>query len=63
MLCCQKCKGRVFVDRVESSVDHLETYCIICGSRKIYRPPSRFGGSIQWLHERERTLTKKYNGL
>jgi DNA-directed RNA polymerase subunit RPC12/RpoP len=60
---CFRCKGRVFVDRVESSVDHLEVYCVICGMRRMFHPPSRFGGSVQWLHEKEKTLLKTYNGL
>ena len=63
MIICKKCKGRIFVDRVESSIDHLEVYCIICGLRKIYHPPSKFGSSVQWLHKIETGLTKKYNGM
>jgi len=63
MIYCKKCKGRIFIDRVECSVDHLEVYCIICGLRKIYRPPSRFGSSVQWLHATELNRMKKYNGL
>lgn len=63
MIICKKCRGRVFVDRIEGSVDHLEVYCIICGLRKIYHLPSRFGSSVQWLHAVELNLMKKYNGL
>jgi hypothetical protein len=37
---CGKCNGRMFVDRQYSSQIHIETYCICCGSRKFFHPPS-----------------------
>ena len=40
MIYCNKCEGRMFVDRQYSSMIHLETYCIRCGSRNFYHPPS-----------------------
>lgn len=40
MLYCRKCNGRMFMDRQYSTTMHLETYCIRCGSRKFYHPPS-----------------------
>ncbi len=30
----------MFVDRQYSSQIHIETYCICCGSRKFFHPPS-----------------------
>ena len=51
---CDKCKGKVFIDRQYSSSDHIETSCIGCGKRKFYHPPqdSREG---RWL-----LLNEKY---
>ena len=63
MLKCHKCTGRIFIDRVELSIDHLEIYCIMCGMRKIFHPPSKFGRSVQWLHQMEMDLIKNRNGL
>jgi hypothetical protein len=40
MIKCEKCSKRMFVDRQYSNIDHLETYCICCGSRTFYHPPS-----------------------
>jgi hypothetical protein len=30
---CQKCNGRVFVDRVFSQKLHIELFCVMCGKR------------------------------
>jgi hypothetical protein len=62
MLNCKKCKGRLFVDRVFTSHDHLETFCIICGGRNIYHPPSKFERNIQWLHQNELKRMMVWNG-
>jgi hypothetical protein len=40
MMKCQRCSGRVLVDRQYTSIQHIETYCISCGSRKFFHPPS-----------------------
>lgn len=52
MLKCKKCKARMFIDRSFSSKDHLETYCITCGTRVFFHPPLE---SIegQWLLKKE----------
>lgn len=63
MIICYKCRGAVFIDRCESSVDHLEIYCVMCGMRKVFHPPSRFGRSVQWLHQVERKFLSRANGL
>jgi hypothetical protein len=61
MIKCKKCKGKVFVDRVFSERDHLETFCINCGKRDMYHPPSRFQ-DIKWLADREKVLMDRKNG-
>jgi hypothetical protein len=52
MLFCKRCRGRVFIDRQYSSIQHMETYCVICGLRTFFHPPveSREG---KWLLEKE----------
>jgi len=40
MIHCNRCMGRMFIDRQYSSTIHLETYCIRCGHRKFYHPPA-----------------------
>lgn len=52
MLKCDKCRGRVFIDRTYSSWMHLETYCILCGTRKFYNPPEKTTEG-QWLLKKE----------
>jgi hypothetical protein len=49
MLICKKCKGRVFVDRTFSADNHIETFCIICGSRKFYHNWGADDLEAQWL--------------
>jgi len=55
---CRKCKGRVFIDRQYSSIDHIETFCIMCGARKFFHPPSQ---SLEgrWLLEKEKLRAKR----
>lgn len=57
MLFCKKCKGRMFVDRLYSTADHLETQCILCGSRKFFHPPSE-SEEGRWLLAKERVRAK-----
>lgn len=52
MLKCPRCAGRVLVDRQYSSVAHLETYCIKCGKRKFYHPPTDSSEGT-WLLKKE----------
>lgn len=40
MINCTRCNGRMFIDRQYTEVNNLELYCIICGSRKFFHPPS-----------------------
>jgi hypothetical protein len=57
MFPCHKCNGRLFIDRLHTTIMHIETYCIRCGSRKFYHPPteSREG---RWLLQKELLRTK-----
>ena len=57
MLHCIKCNGRVFLDRQFSSIDHMETFCIICGNRKFYHPPTE-SQEGKWLLQKERFRAK-----
>ena len=52
MISCKKCKGRIFVDRQYSSAQHMETYCMVCGERRFFHPPT---GSEEgrWLLAKE----------
>ncbi len=54
---CKRCNGRMFVDRQFSSVDHLEIFCILCGSRAFFHPPAQTGEG-RWLLEKEKLLAK-----
>jgi RNase P subunit RPR2 len=54
---CKRCEGKMFVDRIHSNIDHLETYCVKCGNRKFYHPPSE---SVEgkWLLQKEKFRAK-----
>jgi len=52
MIFCKRCRGRVFVDRQYSNVQHIETYCVICGLRTFFHPPAE-SKEGKWLLEKE----------
>ena len=52
MISCSKCNGRMFIDRQYSSMIHLEVYCLLCGFRKFYHPPTE-SKEGRWLLQRE----------
>jgi predicted nucleic acid-binding Zn-ribbon protein len=54
---CKRCEGKMFVDRIHSNIDHLETYCVKCGSRKFYHPPSE-SAEGKWLLQKEKFRAK-----
>ena len=55
---CNKCGGRVFVDRVFSQKLHIELFCILCGKRNmINKETSAFG---KWIDQKERLNQKAY---
>jgi hypothetical protein len=55
---CSKCEGRMLVDRVFSSYDHLELYCLVCGKREMYNHPDRHGEVAQWIMKAEKTRAR-----
>lgn len=57
MLKCNKCFGRMFIDRQYISMQHIEIYCIRCGVRKFYHPPQNSKEGL-WLLEKELLRTK-----
>jgi DNA-directed RNA polymerase subunit RPC12/RpoP len=57
MLKCKKCNSRMFLDRQYSSPMHLETYCLQCGSRTFFNPPSD-SAEGQWLLKKEALRAK-----
>jgi RNase P subunit RPR2 len=57
MIKCEKCKKRMFIDRVYSDLNHLEVFCLCCGSRKFYNPPSSSSEGA-WLQQKEKILAK-----
>jgi len=42
----------MFIDRQYSKIDHLEIYCIYCGSRRFFHPPTETAEG-QWLLKKE----------
>jgi hypothetical protein len=53
---CQRCNGRVFIDRVFSQKLHIELFCILCGRRwMINKDTSPLG---KWLEKRDKELNK-----
>ena len=52
MIKCFKCNGRMFIDRQYTTIDHLEIYCISCGSRRFFHPPSE-SAEGSWLLKKE----------
>ena len=57
MLKCFRCDGRMFLDRQYSTVGHLETYCMKCGSRSFFHPPQE-SLEGQWLLKKEVSRVK-----
>lgn len=53
MIKCLKCSGRMFVDRVFLSYNHLELYCFVCGKREMYPHPERHGKRAKWIMQKE----------
>lgn len=57
MLNCTRCKGRMFVDRQYTSIQHIEIYCVRCGERKFYNPPQN-SSEGRWILQKEILLAK-----
>jgi len=52
MLFCDKCSGRLFIDRQYTSYNHIEIYCIRCGGRSFFHPPTE-SKQGKWLLAKE----------
>lgn len=59
MMTCQKCNGRVFVDRVFSQKLHIELFCIMCGKRWMINKDRNALG--KWLEQKEFNQLKDYS--
>ena len=56
---CQKCNGRVFVDRVFSQKLHVELFCVMCGKRwMINKETSALG---KWLERKDNEHAKAFS--
>ena len=60
MMTCQKCDGRVFIDRVFSQKLHIELFCIMCGKRWMINKET--DGLAKWLDKMEQRYAKLQNG-
>ena len=59
MMNCQRCSGRVFVDRVFSQKLHVELFCILCGKRwMINKVTNAFG---RWLEQKDIEHAKNFS--
>ena len=47
----------MFIDRQYTSIDHLEIYCISCGIRVFFHPPS-VSQEGKWLLKKEQSRAK-----
>jgi len=52
MIKCKKCSRYMMIDRVYTSLSHIEIYCFICGSRRFFHPPLESGEGT-WLLKKE----------
>jgi predicted nucleic-acid-binding Zn-ribbon protein len=52
MIKCSKCKSRMFIDRQYTRAEYLEVFCLTCGNRKFYNPPSASSEGA-WLLQKE----------
>ena len=51
MMNCQRCGGRVFIDRVFSQKLHMELFCILCGRRWMINKDTNALG--RWLEQKD----------
>jgi DNA-directed RNA polymerase subunit RPC12/RpoP len=57
MILCSKCNKKMFVDRLHSTIGHLEAYCLYCGFRKFFHPPED-SEEGRWLLKKEQLKAK-----
>jgi len=55
---CQRCSGRVFIDRVFSQKLHMELFCVMCGKRWMINKETN--ALAKWLEKRENKHTKSF---
>ena len=60
MLTCKKCTGRMFIDRAFSEHNHMETFCIRCGTRVFYHNFDQSNGEVSWLWNMEKMRMKHH---
>lgn len=51
---CQRCEGRMFLDRVFTDNKNFEMYCLLCGSRKFIGKETEVGQEIDRLERRRK---------
>lgn len=56
---CQKCNGRVFLDRVFSQKLHMELFCIMCGKRWMINKET--SGLAKWIEKKEKAQLKSFS--
>lgn len=54
---CKRCKGRMFVDRQYTQINHIEVFCIACGFRVFFHPPNQTAEG-SWLLKKEQLRAK-----
>ena len=59
MMTCQKCDGRVFIDRVFSQKLHAELFCVMCGKRWMINKETNALG--KWLDGKENQYAKDFS--
>jgi hypothetical protein len=59
MMTCQKCDGRVFIDRVFSQKLHMELFCVMCGKRWFLNKETNALG--KWLEQMEKDHQKSFS--
>ncbi len=47
----------MFVDRQYTTVDHMEMFCIVCGVRDFFHPPSESERG-RWILQKEKLRAK-----
>jgi hypothetical protein len=57
---CERCEGRLFLDRVFTDNMSFEVACLHCGDRKFISKKSEMG---MWLAKREMVMDAETNGL
>jgi hypothetical protein len=47
----------MFVDRQYSTTEHIEIFCMLCGSRQFFHPPSE-SEQGRWILQKEKSRAK-----